>query len=48
MMLGAVPLAILVGLGFYIVTRWGIGLYQRNRRERIAAKRAGQGGVGAE
>jgi len=48
MMLGAVPLAIVTGLGFYIVTRWGISFYQRGRRERMAAKRAEQSGIGAE
>ena len=49
MMIGAIPLGIIVGLSFYIVTRWGVGLYQESRRERMAEKRAGRSsGIGAE
>lgn len=49
MMIGSIPLGVVSGLGFYLVTRWAVGLYQRARRDRIAARRAAQeGSVGAE
>lgn len=49
MMIGSIPLGVVGGLGFYLVTRWAVGLYQRARRDRIAARRAAQeGSVGAE
>jgi uncharacterized protein (DUF2062 family) len=45
MMLGSVPLGIVTGLVFYFVTRLGVRLYQRSRRERLAKRqRAAQGG----
>lgn len=49
MMIGSIPLGLVTGIAFYVVTRWGVGLYQRTRRERLAERRAGQrGSVGAE
>jgi uncharacterized protein (DUF2062 family) len=49
MMIGSIPLGLVTGLGFYLVTRWAVGLYQRARRDRIAARRAAQEStVGAE
>ena len=49
MMIGAIPLGVVTGLSFYVVTRWGVGLYQKTRRERAAERRAGrQDSVGAD
>lgn len=48
MVIGAIPLGIVVGLVFYVVVRAALTAYQRNRRERLAEKRASQLGVEIE
>jgi uncharacterized protein (DUF2062 family) len=42
MVIGAVPLALTVGLVFYVLTRSALGLYQRGRREMLAKRRDGE------
>ncbi|MND02461.1 hypothetical protein D3C83_218470 [compost metagenome] len=49
MVVGGIPLGIVTGLAFYVVTRWGLAAYQRSRRERLAERRAErENGFGAE
>ncbi len=52
--IGAVPLGIVCGLLFYGITRWGVGVFQEQRRHRLAEKAARRqrrpdevGGVGS-
>ncbi len=39
MIIGAIPLALVVGTVFYVITRSALSFYQRGRRERLARRR---------
>lgn len=43
MLIGSVPLGLTAGLIFYGLVRWAFSAYQNGRRQRLAARRAGQG-----
>ncbi|OCW57701.1 DUF2062 domain-containing protein [Hoeflea olei] len=38
MLIGAVPPGIITGIGFYIVTYWGVRAFQARRKSRLAAR----------
>lgn len=40
MIIGAIPLGLATGLSFYVITRGGVSIYQRGRRERMAERRS--------
>jgi uncharacterized protein (DUF2062 family) len=40
LVIGAVPLGLLCGLLFYGITRWGVNVFQQQRRHRLASKDA--------